>query len=388
MPKVNQGPRLKWNEETRVYFIHWTDTGRSKRRSTGASDRCIAEQVLAAFLTLDAQAERKAEADGPLLVMDVLGDPDAPDGEDYWHEHILPPYPEGVADKERPKYDYAKLHAHFGHMAVKDIMPADVRAYANDRRAGRLGRPSVNHTISRELSTLNAAINHAVKEKRLPKEHAPFIKLPGTSAPRDRWLRGHEGEALIAAAAEPVDPHLKEGHLPRIYIFNMIGLEAAGRKTSILDLQRKQIDLQRNRIDFNKPGRVQTKKRRPIVKISSRLRPVIEKALLQIPDDPDAYLLGHPGCIRTAFENCVVRAGLGHFDAKGNCVTDVTPHVLRHTKATWMAIEGIDMFKIASVLGDSVATVIKTYAHHHPDYQDEAVEAGAPKLKVVGGTAA
>jgi hypothetical protein len=45
------------------------------------------------------------------------------------------------------------------------------------------------------------------------------------------------------------------------------------------------------------------------------------------------------------------------------------------------------MFKIANMMGDSVATVIKTYAHHHPDYQTEAVEAGpgAPRLRVVGG---
>lgn len=373
MPKRNQGARLKWNEEFGVYYIHWTDAGRSRRRSTGASDHGIAQQVLAAFLSLDAQAERRAAENGPLLVMDVLGDPDAPEGEDYWHEHVLT----DCVDKERPRYDYAKLHKHFGALAVKDITPADVRSYVRDRRSGRLGRPSVNHTISRELATLNAAIVHAVKEKRLPPGDKPFIELPGTSPARDRWLEHGEAERLIAAAAERIDPHQKNEELPpRVLRFVMLGLETASRKSALIELRRKQVDLARGLIYLNPHGRQQTNKRRPPVPISSRLRPILEATLLAIPDDPDAFILDHAGCIRTAFENCVERAKLG---------ADVTPHVLRHTKATWMAQAGRDMWEIAGLLGDSIATVTKTYAHHHPEYLRDAVEAQAPRLRVVGG---
>lgn len=373
MPKVNQGPRLKWNAERRVYEIHWTEAGRSRRSSTRTSDYQSAQKVLAAFLTLDEQDRRAAET-GPRLVMDALGDPDLPDGADYWHEHVQP----NVVDKERVKYDFVKLRHHFGVMAIKDITPADVRAYVNDRKAGRLGRPSVNHTISRELATLNAALVHDVKEKRLPAGDKPFIELPGTSPPRDRWLDHIEADKLIAAAQERVDPHLKEDLPPRVYRFVMLALETASRKGALLGLQRKQVDLARGIIYLNPHGRAQTNKRRPPVPISSRLRPALEQTLLAIPEDPEAYILDHPGCIRTAFENCVVRAKLG---------PDVTPHVLRHSKATWMAQAGRDMWEIAGLLGDSIATVTKTYAHHHPDYLRDAVEAGAaaPKLRVVGG---
>ena len=129
--------------------------------------------------------------------------------------------------------------------------------------------------------------------------------------------------------------------------------------------------------------------------ISDELRPVLERILAEIPDDPEAFLLDHAGAIRTAFENCVERAGLGKWRgrdegapkempsnksrrrmAKGGLIffeSDVTPHVLRHTKATWMAQAGVSMFDIAGVLGDSVDTVTKTYAHHHPDYLRDAI---------------
>jgi integrase len=383
MSKTGQGPRLKRNERG-VYEIHWSDDGRSKRSSTRTSDLQSAQKVLAAFLTIDGQ-ERRSNNHGPRLVMDALGNPDMPDGDDYWHEHVMV----NVIDKDRVGYDFAKLLPFFGAMAIRDIMPADVRRYVKDRRAGRIGRPSVNHTISRELATLNAALVHDVKEKRLSLGEKPFIELPGTSPPRDRWLTYEEAESLLSAALASKDPHTPEGMKPRIYRFVMLALETASRKTALLELKRSQVDLQHSLIYLNPTGRQQTKKRRPQVKISSRLRPVIEETLLAIPDKPGAHLLGHAGCIRTAFENAVERAGLGTRDAKGNLISDVTPHTLRHTKATWMAQAGVDMWKIANVLGDTLATVEKNYAHHHPDYQTEAVEVGPgqPKLRVVGGTA-
>lgn len=361
MPRANAGPRLKRNDRG-VYEIHWTDNGRSRRSSTGARDLQSAEKVLGNFLLLDGREKLKVEADGALLVCTVLGDEFDPQP-DYWHEHVMP----NVIDKASARYAYAKLGAHFGHLAVADIMPSDVTAYVEARRAGRIGKPSVNHTISRELSVLNAAINHAVKAKRLAKSDQPFIQLPGTSPPRDRWLSYDEADALLAAARERVDPHTPKDALPRVYRFVALALNTASRKSAVLGLTRAQVNLPSGMIYLNPAGRAQTKKHRPRVPISDELRPILEATLEQVGDKADAHLLDHAGCIRTAFENCVVRAKLG---------SDVTPHVLRHTKATWMAQAGVSMFDIAGVLGDSVETVTKTYAHHHPDFLRSAINTG------------
>jgi hypothetical protein len=167
--------------------------------------------------------------------MDVLGDPNAPDGEDYWHEHILP---NPASDKVSARQAIKKLQQHFGHIAVADIMPEDVDDYVTARQTGRLGRPSVNHTISKELSYLNAAITHAVKKKRLPKADAPFIASPGTSEPRDRWLTGDELSKLLDAARWPSGPRAGPKHLlPRVYRFIALAYGTAGRKTSVQELQ-------------------------------------------------------------------------------------------------------------------------------------------------------
>lgn len=360
MPRPNRGPYLQLGPNG-CYEIRWSEGGRSKRSSTRTTHLPTAQAVLGNFLLLGGGQPQRADSD-VLLVMDALGDEDAP-GPDYWHEHVIP----NVIGVDTIRYSFDKLKAHFGHMAVKDIMPATVSAYVAKRRAGTLGRPSVNHTISRELSVLNAAINHAVKAKRLSKADQPFIKLPGVSPPRDRWLSFDEADALLAAALVRVDPRSPKDKLPRVYRFIALALNTASRKGALLGLQRRQVDMAGGMIHLNPAGRAQTKKHRPRVPISDALRPILERILRETPDNPDAFLLDSDGCIRTAFENAVDRAGLGR---------DVTPHVLRHTKATWMAQAGVSMFDIAGVLGDSVETVTKTYAHHHPDYLRDAINTG------------
>lgn len=322
-------------------------------RSTRTQDHGFALQILAKFILhksdSDARAERAASA---VLVKDVLGDRDAAEGADYWHEHVQ----QHIVDKASAGYAYDKLIPHFGHMAVRDIRPVDVDRYIAARKAGRLGRPSVGHTISRELSVLNAAIVHAIKAGRLTEADKPFIKKPPSSPPRQRWLTPEEADRLLKAARGDGPT------LPRIYRFIMLALNTASRKTALLELKRDQIDMERGLIYLNPADRLQTKKKRATVPISDQLRPMLAQTLNQITGD---YVLDHPGAIKTAFNSACRRAGL----------EGVTPHTLRHTWATWAAQRNVSLFKIAGVLGDTLATVEKTYAHHCPDHLLDAVNA-------------
>jgi integrase len=52
----------------------------------------------------------------------------------------------------------------------------------------------------------------------------------------------------------------------------------------------------------------------------------------------------------------------------------VTPHVLRHTRATWLAHSRVDRWEAAGHIGASPATLEAVYQHHHPDWQKNAAE--------------
>ena len=56
MPRRNQGPRLRWLEKRKCFYIAWTEHGRSRERSTGTADREQAEIVFAEWLQLQREA--------------------------------------------------------------------------------------------------------------------------------------------------------------------------------------------------------------------------------------------------------------------------------------------------------------------------------------------
>ena len=52
---------------------------------------------------------------------------------------------------------------------------------------------------------------------------------------------------------------------------------------------------------------------------------------------------------------------------------------MRHTAATWQMQAGVDPYEAAGYLGMSVETLMDTYGHHHPDFQEKAARASGRK---------
>lgn len=72
------------------------------------------------------------------------------------------------------------------------------------------------------------------------------------------------------------------------------------------------------------------------------------------------------GSIKKAFRGTALKAGL----------RDVSPHVLRHTAAVWMAEAGTPITEIAQYLGHEDDRVTqRVYARYSPDYLRQAAAA-------------
>lgn len=349
MSRANPGPHLVLNKRG-IYEIRWTENGRSSRSSTGTSHAGEAQRVLAHFLLLKDKADRAPVKEAPVTVAEAL--------DEYWREHVVP----HVIDKERISYAIAALKAGLGAIPTRSLSKADINAY-------RARRGISDGSLRRELGTLVAAINHAVRERRISRDDAPTIWLPPKPEPKDRWLTYDEADRLLMVARLRPEIHSDRAkgatRLPRVYRFIVLALATWSRKTALLELRRSQVDLVRKVINLNPPGRVQTRKRRPVLPIADMAFDDIKRMCLDADRDGLEHLLDHPGSIRKAFDTAVEDAGL----------EGVTPHTLRHTGATWAAQEGVSLFDIAGVLGDSLTTVQANYLHHCPDHLRGAVNA-------------
>jgi len=352
MPRPNRGHRLEPNDHG-YYEIRWTERGRSKRVSTGTRDMGEAAQFLVGWL--DGKAAGTGQA--ALTVREAWAF--------YEREHV----DVKVIDAAGAKGVGKMLCAILGDRIVPDLVATDFADYG--RKHG--GAPG---TIRRHLALLQAAFNFCAKHKRMSADALPLIELPEPPPARDRWLTREEAARLLAeAAADNGD------RLSRTYRFCLLALRTAARESAIETLRwdTGQVDFAVRKIHYNPAGRRQTKKRRASVPMTDDLFAMLQTAYLERTSE---WVLDNPSKIDRAFAKVRKRAGL-----PGEGPQKVTPHTLRHTWATWALQEGQNIWDVAKMLGDSVATVERVYGHHSADDLREAASATAEGGRLAGRNA-
>jgi integrase len=338
MPRRNSGPRLRFLAKRNCYYISWTESGRSRERSTGTADRNLAEVVLSEFLRIRSRSSGPRDP-SEVLITDVLGD--------YAQEHAP-----ATASPWRIAYAIESLACYWEGRTVCEVTRQTCSAYTKWR-----GRSA--GTVRRELGVLRAAVNHAHREGRITRS-VP-VHLPDRPEARDRWLTKKEAAALLRAALREPKVRL---HLP---LFILLGLYTGHRKEAILSLRWAQVDLLGKRINFKEPGRRQSNKRRSHIPIPSRLLPHLQRARHRGTDlgfviNRNGHRLGD---IKKGFAAASRKAGLA----------GVSPHTLRHTCATWLMQAGVNKWEAAGFLGMTFETLERVYGHHHPDHLRSAAEA-------------
>lgn len=338
MPRPARGPYLEWNPDRGRWYMLYRDGGRTRERSTGSADREEANRQLAEFI-LDRQRRRSAGPCDPrefpiAEALALYGAEQAP----------------AAADPHRIGYAIAALLPYWGERMAGDITKQTCRGYLRHRDKS-IG------TMRRELGTLRAAVNYAKGEGRIT--WAPTVHLPAKPEGKDRWLRREEAAKLLNAA--------RNGHdstRPYLPLFILIGLYTGARKGAILSLRWPQIDLEAGRINFNEAGAARTSKGRAHLPIPERLLTFLKLARRRGTDlgyvvHRDGKRVGN---IKRAFNTACSEASL----------EDVTPHTLRHTRGTWLAQAGVPLDKIGGWLGHTDTRTTMLYAHHHPDFMEEA----------------
>jgi integrase len=330
---VARRARGYWTEQRGkhgIWRLCWTEARRKRTRSLGTADEAAADQWFDRFL---AELDQPPRPEVPTVSSIV-------DGYLAGREGV-------VTDYARAALTARHIKAKLGWIEADALRPSDSATYARQRQ----GEGISDGTIRRELTTLRAALHWAAGERLI--SAAPAVRLPPKPAPRDRWLTRDEADRLLGAC---VSHHVR--------LFILVALHTAARRNAILELRWPQVDLHRRLIAFNPPGRRQTTKRRVVVPINDSLHTALTEAKAAAQTEWVIEYDGQRvGSIKKAFARTAERAGM----------PEVTPHVLRHSAATWMAMAGIPMRKIALYLGhESERTTEAIYAHHAPDFLRDA----------------
>ncbi len=162
----------------------------------------------------------------------------------------------------------------------------------------------------------------------------------------------------IAALIEVAPVHLRD------FIIWMIGTGA--RPDAILELTWEQVNRRDGVIQLNPPGRPQTSKYRPSVRLPKNLLPLVSQSISRGP--VILYEGKKVAAIRTSWRKARENAGLDG---------EVQPYSLRHTVARWLRAHSVPVWEVAAQLGHSIQThtITERYAPYDPAYLKAATAA-------------
>jgi integrase len=371
MPRQGRGARLELRPERHdlegklTHRATWRIRDGARDVGTGCAqqDLARAEQKLRDYIASKHEPKRKIQDIESIPIADVL---------------LIYLTDRRSFQQNKPQFDrrMQRLNDWWGTTMLAGVNGDTCRAY--QRHRGNAGG------TRRDLEDLRAAVNYHASEGL----HRGIVKvaLPPKGSPRDRWLTRSEAARLLwvcwryrelqkrgrEGKKGPALPTEKRPlrHLAR---FILIGLYTGTRAAAIASASpvpafgRSFVDLSAGLYYRRATGNPETNKRQPTVPVPPRLLAHMRRWTAQgLIKEHFVEFNGRPvKSVKTAFKRAVELAGLE---------APASPHTLRHTAATWLMQNGVDLWTAAGFLGMSVEILQRVYGHHHPDHLRDATQ--------------
>ena len=252
-----------------------------------------------------------------------------------------------------------------GDRLLADVTPSLLAEY-RDRLSKGEGRPRSPATVVRYMAALSHAFSIAVREWEWL-DDSPLRKVSKPKEPRGRvrFLSDDDREILLVAC--------KQSKAPYLYPLVVLALSTGARRGELLGLTWGDIDLKRKVAILH-----QTKndERRALPLTGHALDCVNKLAEIRridtnllFPDETGKK----PVEIRPAWEKVLKEAKLKDFKF----------HDLRHSAASYLAMNGASLAEIAEVLGHKTLQMVKRYSHLSEQHTADVVS--RMNKKIFGG---
>lgn len=247
--------------------------------------------------------------------------------------------------KIRDKQTVTLLLPAFGHLTLAEITTEIVSDYRNGRL--KIVKPA---TVYQELSLMRRMFNVARREWKWIKENpvADLSFAVGNKNARDRWLTPEEEKKLLDCATNP-------SWLRNLL---MVALHTGMRRGEILNLKWQDVDLTRRLLTVQ---RSKNGEKRSIPMSKTLYNKLSE---IKIRDISGRVFPIAVRSLRAAYDKTLDKAGIKEFHF----------HDLRHTFATRLVQNGVDLYKVKELLGHKSLVMTMRYAHHYPESLRSSVE--------------
>ena len=229
------------------------------------------------------------------------------------------------------------------------------------------GRPRSDATVNRYLASLSAMFTFAVNEwEWVDKNPCSKLKKLREGSGRTRFLIQDEPSSLLTACRAEVDH-------PELELIVLIAMTTGMRRGEILNLRQSDIDRKRGRILIRESKNGDSRSVPLVSQVQSALNALSTVTSIR----RDALLFPQPG---TNSEKPLVIDRLWQRARAAAELTDFRFHDLRHTAASYLAMEGAGLREIADILGHKTLAMVKRYSHLTEDHKHKTVSRMANRV--------
>lgn len=274
---------------------------------------------------------------------------------DRYAKDVLPRKRDAIHTERQLRWWKGQL----GVRALFDLTPPLIAEYRDKLAAGHPGdTPRAPATVVRYLAALSHCLTIGVKEYQWL-DDSPMRKVAKPSEPRGRvrFLSEQERAALLSACEASANPYL----FPVVVLALSTGMRAG----EIMALEWRDVDLARGWLTLRETKNGERRgvplagKAFELLKEHARIRRRVDTPLLWPGVRPD-----RPMDLRQPWEKALKQAG----------IEDFRFHDLRHSAASYLAMNGASLNEIADVLGHKTLSMVKRYAHLSESHKAGVVE--------------
>lgn len=285
---------------------------------------------------------------------------------DRYLTDVMPSKPKSAQDQTRQLIWWK---SELGHNSLADCTPSLLAEYRDRLAKGEpQGTPRSPGTVNRYLAALSHAFTIAVKEwEWLESNPLSRVRKPQEPRGRVRFLSDDERERLLAACKESPNQFL--------YPVVVLALACGMREGEILGLTWEVVDLVQGRIILHE---TKNGERRLVPVTGHALDVLKEFAKVRRFDTPLLFpSKGTRSSVPMIMRSPWVKA------LKKAEITDFHFHDLRHSCASYLAMNGANMNEIAEALGHKTLQMVKRYSHLSEAHTADVV--GRMNAKIFGG---
>jgi integrase len=313
----------------RVWWIEYYDHEMRLRRERIGPNKAAAEHRLRAVLSARAEKRHIKKNPEAKTTFRALA---------KWYLEL--PEVKAKRSYQKDQMHCKRLIAQFGDKLLKDITPALVETYKQERLCAISCRskPTKPATVNREITTFKTIFNKAIRNGKAERNPAQGVRQLKENNVRDRILSPDEYARLLAHCQAHLKPIVK------------LAYHTAMRRGEILNLTWGQLDLKEGFIKLA-PEDTKTNEGR-LVPLSLELIEMFKVMPRGLPMTPVFIYHGHSLAeIKRSFATACKRAE----------IEDFTFHDLRHTAINNWRLQGHDYFRIMAASGHKTLNVFKRY---------------------------